>query len=860
MHNRIRALGATVVASCGLVASPAALADSSLQFDLPAQTLEQSLRAVSKTTGTNILIDRELVKDHDVPALKARLTLDEVLARLLAGTGLRHRFIDERTVVLAPISDIRDSSAAGHTVQTSVDPSRAARFSVASVMLAWLSPFTVSAAENGHTLDENGTIETVNVFGTLDNTLSIGSKSGQSLRETPKSVTIVTRERLEEQNLTSLVDALNQTTGVTLASYSSVDSFFFSRGFRVQTMQLDGGAPAYTGDFGAFLTPDMAVYDHVEMLRGVDGMYTGAGEPGGVINLVRKRAQDTAAIHMNVSAGRWNFGRVEVDATGPLTEDGRLRGRIVGAFENKDYFYDRGESDKKIGFGTLEYDLTASTLVIAGVSYERRKEDGYFIQGFPRYSDGSDLNLPRSKSLAPDWSHWHLTSKEAFARVEQRYGDNGVLKLNVTRLQQDSENVQYIAYGSVDPVTLTGPVSYGRSSTFSSKQNLADLSANGTFELFGGEHRYTVGADYSEIDGGGQKGRRMIGYDYPGPAIDVFAPFDPSLYPRPQLQTTGVYPENGQKQHGFYGTLGLQLAEPLRLTVGGRYGVYKYEQIYRSIDANGVLGDPSRTSFDDSKFIPSAALSWDFANDWSAYVSYGETFKVQANLLKAPIPGTPLDPVIGDSFEVGVKGEIGGFNAAFAVYQVQRTGQGVYVGPFPPDLENPNCCYGRQGDVTSKGFDAEISGTLLPGLQLFAGYTYNTSEYQGAMDGFWGSGGYFLNITPKHMAKIWSTWQLPGAWSRVTVNLGVLAQSENYVEGTVLESVGSTTEVPFRFTQDTYSVWNASVQYRCNDVWSVGLYGDNLFDKKYYSVLGSTYTENIYGTPRSYVMTVRAKF
>jgi TonB-dependent siderophore receptor len=860
MHNRIRALSATAVAvSCGFVASPAALAEGSLQFDLPAQTLEQSLRAVSKTTGTNILIDRELVKDHDVPALKARLTLDEALARLLAGTGLRHRFIDERTVVLAPLSDAK---AAGHTEQTSVDRSRAARFT--SVMLALLSPFTVSAAQNGHTLDENGEpIETVNVFGTLDNTLSIGSKSGQSLRETPKSVTIVTRERLEEQNLTSLVDALNQTTGVTLASYSSVDSFFFSRGFRVQTMQLDGGAPAYTGDFGAFLTPDMAVYDHVEMLRGVDGMYTGAGEPGGVINLVRKRAQDTAAINLNVSAGRWNFGRVEVDATGPLTDDGRLRGRIVGAFENKDYFYDRGESDKKIGFGTLEYDLTASTLVIAGVSYERRKEDGYFIQGFPRFADGTDLNLPRTKSLAPDWSHWHLTSKEAFARVEQRYGDNGILKLNVTRLQQDSENVQYIAYGSVDPITRDGTVSYGRSSSFSSKQNLADLSANGTFELFGGEHRYTIGADYSEIDGGGQKGRRMIGYDYPGPAVDVFAPFDPSLYPRPELQTTGVYPENGQKQHGFYGTLGLQLAEPLRLTVGGRYGVYKYEQIYRSIAADGTLGAPSRSSFDDSKFIPSAALSWDFASDWSAYVSYGETFKVQANLLKAPEPGSPLDPVTGDSIEFGVKGEIGGFNTAIAIYQVQRAGQGIRDPRFPPlfdPTDGSDCCYLDQGNVTSKGVDAEISGTLLPGLQLFAGYTYNTNEYEGGLDGFYSSGGYFLNMTPKHMAKIWSTWQLPGAWSRVTINAGVIAQSENYVEGTALESVGSTNVVPFRFTQDAYSVWNASVQYRLNDVWSFGLYGDNLFDKKYYSVLGSTYTENGYGTPRSYVMTVRAKF
>ncbi|MBL8271771.1 TonB-dependent siderophore receptor [Steroidobacter sp.] len=781
------------------------------QLTIPAGDLTVALDALASQSGAEFVYSAEKLKGLRTEGVSGELSVEDAVNKLLQGTRL----------------ELRKTHQSG--------------------------AFLIAERES----QDTASIETVNVFGTLDDELSIGSKAGQSLRETPKSVTVVTRERIEEQNLTSLVDALNQTTGVTLTPYSPVDVFFFSRGFRVQTIQIDGGAPAYTGGFGSFLTPDMAVYDHVEMLRGVDGMYTGAGEPGGVINLVRKRALSTPTVNVNVSAGRWNFGRTELDLTGPITSDGRLRGRIVGAYENKDYFYDRAESEKTIFFGTVEYDLTPSTLVAVGANYERRKEDGYFIQGFPRYLDGRDLKLPRSKSLAPDWSLWHFTTKEAFARVEQDYG-TGKLKLNVTRIEQESANQQFISYGAVDPVTLTGPVSYGRSSSFDSTQNLIDLSATGGFELFGRQHNYTIGADYSAIDGGGQKGYSMTGYDYPGPAIDVFAPFDPAQFPEPDLVLNSYYPENGQKQHGYYATLGVQLAEPLRLTLGGRYGQYEYEQIYQPVSA-GVYGAPSRTFFKDSKFIPSAALSWNFAADWTAYASYAETFRVQANMLQAPLPGTPLDPVTGDGYEFGVKGEIGKFNAAFAVYRVERNGQGVAdpAYPFTPGSDGSNCCYLRQANVTSEGFDAEVSGTITRGLQLFAGYTYNTSKFEGDQSGFYDAGAYFLSVTPKHMAKVWSTWNLPFGDARWTINSGVVAQTDSYIEGVAL-SGGQF--VPFRTTQGTYAVWNASVQYKLSDTWSVGVYGDNLLDRRYYSVLGSIDTENSYGTPRSYVVTLRGRW
>lgn len=706
------------------------------------------------------------------------------------------------------------------------------------------------------------TLEAVKVFGTLDNDLSVGSKTGQSLRETPKSITVVTRERLEAQNLTTLKDALVQTTGVTLAAYSPVDTFYFSRGFRVQTLQFDGGAPAYTGGFGMYLTPDMASYDRIEMLRGVDGMYTGAGEPGGVINMVRKRPQDTNQIKFNVSGGSWGSFRTEVDVTGPLTDDGRLRGRGVLAFEDKGYFTDRYETEKHIAYGVLEYDLTDSTLVTLGGSYEKRDENGYMgWAGVMRYSDGGDLNLPRSTALTADWNRWNFNTTEIFAKVEQKYGDDGVIKLNLTRLDQKSFSKFMRVSGAIDRDTLTGAKARASNDIYDSFENLFDLSANGTFRLFGREHRYTVGVDYAKVDGGGQEVYTALGYES-GIPVDVFN-FDSSDYPEPETRLKARYLENSQAQNGYYATLGLQLADPLRLTLGGRYGVYRYRSVYQPYNTDGTpdLDSLSVTRYDDSKFIPSAALSYDLAGNWTAYLSYGETFKVQSDKLKGPEPGTPLDPVTGDSIELGIKGEIGGFlNTSAAIFRVRRSGQATedpaYAGTSGSN--GSSCCYIEGADITSEGFDAEVSGVILPGWQLFAGYTYNRIEYTGDPGGIYDSGAYFINMTPRNLLKVWSTWQLPGNLSNWILNLGVVAQDESYVSGSVIDDDGD--YVDYDFKQGGYAIWNASVNYRINDAWTVGLYADNLTDKRYYASLGDTNYENNYGAPRSYVLTLRGNW
>jgi iron complex outermembrane receptor protein len=80
--------------------TPAADAQARAQFDLPSQPLSTALRAVGTQTRTNVLFDAALVEGLKAPALKAELTLDEAFVRLLNGSGLQHRFLDDRTVMV----------------------------------------------------------------------------------------------------------------------------------------------------------------------------------------------------------------------------------------------------------------------------------------------------------------------------------------------------------------------------------------------------------------------------------------------------------------------------------------------------------------------------------------------------------------------------------------------------------------------------------------------------------------------------------------------------------------------------------------------------------------------------------------
>lgn len=804
-----------------------------LAFSIAPQPLAGALRQFTQQAQHQVLFDPQIVAGRTSPALQGRFTPRQALDRLLAGTGV--------TVI--------DAVPGAYTLKAPLrEPSPAADAALGTVLVT-------AQAHAGDTTEGSGSYAASRV--------SLGK--GQSVRETPQSISVVTRQRIEDQGLVSVGDVMQQTTGVTVdyagsGGLGGTANSFYARGFQISNVQIDGAAVDAFSQ-GTF-DPNMAMYDSVQVIRGADGLYSGNGEPGGSINLVRKRPTAQPQVLASASVGSWNQRRAELDVAGPLAADGRVRGRAVLAHSDREFFYDYADARNTLLYGIVEADLTPATKLTLGGSYDKSASLPW-RGGLPRAANGDDLHLPRHTALMAGWGHYDRTNKELFAQLEQKLEGDWRVRAHANYVKVDSDSRLADVTGAVDPTTGLGATLNGFSNDFYSTKKALDANVSGTFSLLGRRHRLLLGADWAKIRD--TQDTFLSEVDMPG-GINVFG-FDPGAIPLPSfVWKTRSFAGYGATQKGLYGRLNLSLTDRLTAIVGARRASYDTQTPWLRFDRTGNLTSRIVSSYGESGiFTPYGGLVYDIDDRWTAYGSVAEIHKSQADKLGGPLPGTPLDPIKGRNFELGTKGEFneGRLMASMALYRIERNGEAVADPSYPnTDIGDAglNCCWLSKGKVVSQGVEGEISGELARGWQLFAGYTFNRNHNKTP-----GIEGIYHSVTPKHLFKLWSTYRLPGELSQWTIGGGANIQSAHFVSGSANAFNPDTGKfdgaaVPFKFSQGGYAVWNASVQYRINRNWQAVLNLNNLFDKVYYRTVGTSGGNNWYGEPRNVMLTLRGSF
>ncbi len=644
-------------------------------------------------------------------------------------------------------------------------------------------------------------------------------------RELPQSASVIDHERLEQQNLFSLDEAMQQATGVTVQPFQLLTTAYYVRGFKVDSFELDG-VSALLGNT-ASSPQDMAIYERVEILRGSNGLLHGTGNPAATVNLVRKRPQREFAASTTLSAGRWDRYRAEVDVGGPLSASGNVRGRAVAAYEDRDYFYDVADQGTRLLYGVTEFDLSPDTLLTVGAQYQHI-DSITNMAGVPMAKDGSNLGLSRDTYLDVDWDRFKWDTYRAFGSLEQQLGGGWKGKVSAEYQEADSRLRYAGSFGAIDPQTGDGGQLMGAAYKFKSIQRSLDANLNGPVRLFGLTHELLGGVTYAQGETRQDTARFL---NLPNTPVNVYR-WDPHGVPRPQI---GQYTSPGTTtttQKGLYALGRIKLAEPLTLVVGGR-------ESWWDQDTPATRFKPGR------QFTPYGGLIWDFARDWSWYVSYAEVYQPQAD--RQTWNSEPLSPVEGKTYETGIKGELadGRLNLSLAAFRIDLENNPQEDPDHPGPPNNP--FYISGGKVRSQGFELEGTGYLTPYWSLSAGYTYTSTEY--LKDSQNDSGTRYSTFTPRHLLRLWSNYDLPWQDRRWSVGGGLQAQSDYSVDYRGVS-----------MRQGGYALVNMRLGYKIDEHWTAAVNVNNLFDRTYYQSLFNPNWNNRYGEPRSFNVSLRGAF
>lgn len=667
-----------------------------------------------------------------------------------------------------------------------------------------------------------------------DETLvTVGSKTPVKLREIPQTVNVVGQERIEEQNLYTLEQAMKQVGGVTVQRIDANRVTYFSRGFEMTSLSLDG-TPT-TMDNRIFLSPSLAMYERVEVLKGPAGILNGTGGTGGSINLVRKRPQAEAAVSGELSAGSWDDYRGMIDVTGPLTESGNIRGRVVASKRDRHFYYDGGDEKSNLFYGVLEADLTPDTLLTFGVSHQEVDARGA-QRSLPAYRAAGEkyslVDPSRSNFYGADWNRDYFWSDSAFAELEQQLADGWKAKLSLRHAQNNFDLTQAYARnaGGIDPADNLVDISALRFD-YREEQNEVDAYVDGPFSLFGREHKLLVGANYSRSEFF-NKGD----YDADTDSLDSVNLFNP--------QISGAQPDLAAKQdvfadtrqHGIYSNLRLSLADPLTLVLGGRLSWWDFANT--TYTPTGTRTGKSSDDID-GEFTPFVGLVYDLNQTYSLYASYAEVFQPH-DARTRDSSGGMLEPLQGEQWEAGIKGEYldGALAASFALFQVEEENRAM------DDMNVANASVAG-GKARSRGYELELNGQLTADWTLNANYTYTHKDHLNSTD-------LVKFYTPKHILRVWTRYQLPGELQRWNLQAGMNSVSKTYNTVTPLGDA--------KLQQSGYTLFDAGFGYQITPQLSADFLVTNLTDKKYYQRINTFQDGNIWGDPRAATMTLRAKF
>ncbi|WP_153786037.1 TonB-dependent siderophore receptor [Pseudomonas sp. EMN2] len=789
------------------LASPALFAaeQSALRtYALPGAPLASTLNQIASQAGITLALDPALVSGRTSAPVNGQYDALGALQAALRGTGLQ----------------LQQSSAGSYSLAAVPDSALA------------LPETTVNAASDSES-----------AWGPVDGYLAkrtaAGTKTDTALVEAPRSISVATRQQMNDRGVHSLDDAVKYMPGIVSASYGSDTRYdwMLVRGFE-PTQFLDG-LPLPRG---VYANPKAETWnlDRLALLRGPASSVYGQTPPGGLLDMVSRRPQAESAHEIQVQYGSDNHRQINFASTGKIDDQGQFLYGVSGVVRDSDTQIDHIENKRYNIAPSLTWNIDDDTK-LTFLSQFTRDDTGVTSQFYP--IQGTKISMPfgdisHHKNLGdPDYDFYDRTYYALGYAFEHRINDVWQFRQNMRYTKSDlsfqtvtvrSYNPAFAAFGFV--VDDEGNTGRGTTNVDEDISQFAvDNNLQGDFDTGAVSHTLLLGLDHQRMN------NNYTAIFGAATNINVNNPVTGAPITRPPRSDAFYDYDQKTRQTGLY--IQDQMAlDNWRLTLGGR-------QDWVKTDTHFIKDDTDNSQLN-RKFSGNAAISYVFDSGFVPYLSYAESFQPTS---KADVTSTnSLKPTEGQQWELGIKYQPPGSNTLLsaAVYDLTQKNVSVtsFVGAVPVTSQT--------GEVKVRGLELEATSDVTENLKVIAAYTLAKSEVQ---DGQYK--GNRLQLMPNQQASLWAdyTWH-----SGVLDGFGIGAGAR--YTGNTYGDQGNT----WLGKADAYTVFDASVHYDLGRLdnslkgASVALNASNLFDKDYISTCDSFYC--YYGDQRSVVASATYKW
>ncbi|EKP0305677.1 TonB-dependent siderophore receptor [Aeromonas veronii] len=642
------------------------------------------------------------------------------------------------------------------------------------------------------------------------------------MAETPRAVSVVNREELEQHAVLQLDEALRYRSGVLTGLYGSDNNtdWFKVRGFDAASY-LDGSIQFGSGYY--LWTPEPFGLESVEVLKGPASMLYGVAPPGGVINAISKRPTATPKGQVDLQLGSRDHRQVGVDVSDALSDSSRYR--MVALYKERDGVLTGTYNDRVYLAPSVTFDLsdrTSLTLLASFLHDEGVPTNGFFPVYGTLNTSGGQID-PSTNLSQPDYDRNRNTQISTGYELAHQLNQSWEFKQNVRFNYNDLLLRQTYIFPTYEGTTAYRGLVYRDGNT---KSATMDNQMVGYWNTDSTEQTLLLGVDLQrhvnegvEADNYGMGSINTMNPDYSG-----FPGFD---------ESTATYQKTTMAQEGIYAQHQIRWDDRWLLTAGGRFDYVETHNISKTYDRDEKQYDHALSL--------SGSLMYLADNGISPYLAYSESFLMLPGI--DPNTKTSYKSREGKLYEAGVK-----YAPAFL---------DGYINLALFDLEQSNALVssgsGQQtqaGEMTSQGIELEGSVQATDALRLTAAYTYTDAKTNDT-----GSSDRRASLIPRHQASFWGNYKVQqGVASGLELGTGVRYIGSSVGIGAVnadFTPIYGSAEVP------AHTVWDAMIGYDFAKNWRAQLNVNNL--------LGETYVASCdyycyYGEPRSVVGSINYRW